>query len=210
MAFMEVSLIFLIAIFFNEVMTEMSIAKTGKFRNLLYVVSALVILSLFTIFINNHELPEKTINSILYPETYGYDNGLPREYTPVWAKDIEHILLQKAPERVSVLSGTATTEILSWQPEIRELKVNALTSTFLRVATFYYPGWIAESNGKRVRILIEKNSGTMLIDIKPGRQLLTLKFIDTPIRRTAKFLTLFFVLILCSYIVKVRTRLLNF
>jgi len=210
MAFMEVSLIFLIAIFINEVMNERSFAKTGKFRNTLYVVSTLIIISLFTIFINNYELPQKTINSILYPEKYGYDSGLPREYTPVWAKEIEQILLQKAPERVSVLSGTATTETISWQPESRILKVDARTSTLLRIATFYYPGWIAESNGKKVRIFIEKNSGTMLIDIKPGRHLLTLKFIDTPLRRTAKYLTLLFGLFLFSYIVKVRTRLNNY
>jgi len=131
---------------------------------------------------------------------------LPREYTPVWATDLEKRLTLPVPDRVTVLSGIAIAQPVSWQPEKRIINVEAFSPVVLRIATFYYPGWTAESDGEKKQVFIEKKSGTMLINMQPGKHVLTLKFIDTPLRRTAKFLSLISCLILFLYSVRNRTR----
>ncbi len=204
--FMEMALIFLIAIFLNEAKNNKNLTKTVKFRCTVYVLSTLVLISIFTIFISNHELPKQIINKILFPEKYGYYTELPREYTPVWATDLGRRLSMPAPNRVTVVSGTAIAQPVSWQPEKRIINVEAVSPVVLRIATFYYPGWMAESDGKRKQVFIEKKSGTMLINLQPGKHVLTLKFVDTPLRRTAKFLSLISCLILFLYSVRIRTR----
>ena len=206
MTFMEVALIFLIANFLNEVKVTKHFPKDGIYRCFIYVLSALVLISVFTIFVRYDEFPKQKIKSILYPEKFGYDTDMPREYTPVWATDLERMLTLPVPDRVTVLSGTAIAQPVSWQPEKRIIKIDAKFPAVLRIATFYYPGWIAESDGKRKQVFIEKKSGRMLITIQPGKHLLTLKFVDTPLRRTAKYFSLLSCLTLFLYSVRIRTR----
>lgn len=206
MTFMEVALIFLIANFLNEVKDNKHFHKDGIYRCSIYVLSALVLISVFTIFVRYDEFSKQKIESILYPEKFGYDTEMPREYTPVWATDLEKLLTLPVPNRVTVLSGTAIAQPVSWQPEKRIIKIEAKSPAVLRIATFYYPGWIAESEGKRKQVFIEKKSGTILINVQPGSHVLTLNFVDTPLRKTAKYLSLFFCLVLFLYWAKNRTQ----
>jgi len=206
LAYMELALIFLIGSFLHEVKVNRYFPQVGKYRYFLYVLSALILISVITIFVRNDKFPEQAINNILYPDKSGYDTYLPREYTPVWGTNLERILTLPIPDRVTVVSGTAIAHPVTWKPEERLIKVEADSPAVLRVATFYYPGWIAESDGKRKQVFIEKKSGTMLIDIQPGNHMLTLKLVDTPLRRTAKYLSLLSCLILFLYIAKNRTE----
>jgi len=197
-AFMDVALIFVFAVFLKE-------GKDGRhfsastYRFVFYMIFALALISVFGVFVGNKKLSTNVINSILYPETFGYHTDLPREYTPIWSSDFGSLLTLPAPPHVTVLAGKASTQVVAWQPEKRVIKVEATSHVRLRIATSYYPGWIAESEGEREEIQIEKNSGAMLVDIEPGKHMLTLTFADTPVRRLAKIISVISCLTLCVY-----------
>lgn len=204
MAYLELGLIFLLATYLKDAKCFKDLIVIKKYRLAVYTFSALLVISILCILFPNHHLPENVINKILYPESFGYDVGLPREYTPVWAVDLEKILTLPPPERISVISGKANARAVSWEPEKRVIEVQAESPAALRVATFYYPGWVAESNGKRKTVSMEKKSGAMLVDLKPGDRVITLSFIDTAVRRIAKYISLFSCLLL--FLILITTR----
>jgi hypothetical protein len=189
-SFMELSLLFLIVDFFMKEKGRSLFSGGLKTRSSLYVLITLVLLSAITAFNGNRNVPEEELSRFLHPEKAGYYTNQPKEYTPVWATDLEKLLKRAVPERVTVLSGKATTKILEWQPEKRMIDVDASTPAELRMATFYYPGWRARLDGGKARIGIENNTGEMLVTVPKGRHKLDLQFTETPLRRFAKYLSL--------------------
>ena len=126
----------------------------------------------------------------------------PFEYRPVWLTDPGKILLPV--EKVKIIKGNGSVDIVDWESDQRILSTKGNTPLTLKFSTFYYPGWEAEIDGFKAHILIEKDSGEMLINIPAGRHVLELKFIDTPLRFYAKLISLvfcfmIFLLVLFSY-----------
>lgn len=195
----EIALIFMLPSLFNSPPSNRFI-DFRKFKHSIYVLSALVILSVITIFVRNQIPDRQLFNQILSPEKYGFDTTLPREYTPVWANNLDKTLKETKPERVAVISGDAVTRLELWNPEKRTISVKALSPSLLRFATFYYPGWQAKIDGAPESIAIEKVSGAMLLKVLPGEHLITLEFNDTPLRKSSKIITLFSFIILGGYI----------
>lgn len=193
---MEIALIFMLATLLDSTHSNRYI-DFRKCKQSIYVLWALVILSLITIFVDNHILDKQLFNRILFPESHGYDTSLPREYTPVWAINLEKTLKESAPKRVATISGDAVTRIELWNPEKRTIRVEAYSSSLLRIATFYYPGWQAKIDGVATHVLTEKMSGAMLLKVMPGKHLITLEFNDTPLRKVSKLVSLISLFILC-------------
>jgi len=79
-----------------------------------------------------------------------------------------------------------TLDIKKWAPERREFEIVTSSEARLRVRTFYYPGWQAVINGSRADISAEPVTGAMLINVPKGRSMVTLAFMDTPLRWAAK------------------------
>lgn len=150
-----------------------------KKRWIVYLMVALSLVSLNTILQGSHHISKISVSTVDV-----------REYTPIWAGDMRKIMSEAKIEKVSAISGEALTDILEWKSEKRVVEINASTSTLLRIATFYYPGWEAEIDDNRANIMIEKESGAMLIDIPEGRHTVVLKFEDTPLRYYAKIISL--------------------
>jgi uncharacterized membrane protein YfhO len=130
------------------------------------------------------------------------------EYAPIWAGNIKKIMSEAKNEKVSVISGTALTDIVEWKSEKRVININASTSSLIRIATFYYPGWEAYIDNMRTEIKIEKGVGAMLIDIPEGRHIVVLKFEDTPLRYYAKIISLisFCVVVLLALFIRKTTQ----
>ena len=198
--FMDLSLIFLMAEFIRRSNKQNLVTGNFKGRLAVYLLIMLSLLSFITILKKDERISAKDLREILKPDQFGYLSNLPKEYTPVWATDLKKLLMLAAPERVSVLSGDAMAKISVWQPERRVISVDVLTPAVLRIATFYYPGWTAESDGGRIKIGVEENSGVMLIKLPKSKHVLTLKFIDTPLRRAAKYTSLFSGLVLVVFV----------
>jgi hypothetical protein len=206
LSFMELSLLFLTVDFFMKEKSCIIISGGMKGRSVLYLLVTLVLLSGITAFNGKRKIPNEDLNRILYPERAGYYTNLPKEYTPVWAKDLEKLLKKPAPERIAVLSGNAFATVLAWQPEKRVIGAEVYSNALLRVATFYYPGWVARLDGGKVQIVTESNTGEMLVSVPNGKHTLTLEFVDTPLRRSAKYISLISLLFLITAALWIRMR----
>lgn len=69
------------------------------------------------------------------------------------------------------------------------LSVNGETSLSLRFSTFFYPGWEAGIDGKQCSIMIEKDTGSIVIEVPEGRHKIELSFRDTPVRYYGKVIS---------------------
>jgi hypothetical protein len=114
----------------------------------------------------------------------------PFEYRPAWLHYPGRLLLPV--EKIQVLEGTDYVHITDWKSNRRVLSTSGTTPLRLKFSTFYYPGWEATIDGLRAQILIEKDSGAMLVDIPKGNHGLELQFIDTPLRYYSKIISLGF------------------
>ena len=113
------------------------------------------------------------------------------EYRPLWLVDKKRDFSEergKAP--VVFTEGRGTAEIVSWKSQSRKIKAISTTASTLRISTFYYPGWTALINGKEIPIGIEKDSGAMLLSLPSGENTVLLDFRDTPLRRTARWVSI--------------------
>jgi hypothetical protein len=123
---------------------------------------------------------------------------------PVFVPESEHLnaatLPRTAPAEPDTLpenapraelandSGTVTVE--RWDPEHRRIHVAAKAEDRLLVRTFNFPGWTATVDGHRVEIITVDEVGQIGIDLQSGEHEVGLDFLDTPVRRTGKQLTL--------------------
>jgi hypothetical protein len=200
--FMELSLLFLIVEFLMNEKRHELIPGGMKGRTVLYLLVTLFLLSLITAFNGKQKIPEKDLNRILQPEKSGYFSNLPKDYTPIRVKNLENLLTKSVPDRVSVISGVSLAKVFTWQPEKRVIGLEVFSPSVLRIATFYYPGWIAELQDRRTQIKIENDTGAMLVAVPKGRHTLVMKFVDTPLRRLAKIIsmaTCFIVIMFAAY-----------
>jgi uncharacterized membrane protein YfhO len=113
------------------------------------------------------------------------------EYRPLWLTDREKdFSLEQEKSPIVFKEGHGTAEIVSWKSQSRMIKAIATSTSTLRISTFYYPGWTASINGREIPIGIEKDSGAMLLSLPSGENMVSLEFRDTPLRRTARWVSI--------------------
>jgi len=114
------------------------------------------------------------------------------EYRPIWLRDrAKDFSKERGTFPVAFKKGHGTVDIVNWKSQSRLIKSIASTASTVRISTFYYPGWTAVVNGKETPIDIEEESGAMLLTLPPGENTILLEFRDTPLRRAAKWISVF-------------------
>jgi hypothetical protein len=98
-------------------------------------------------------------------------------------------LPRNAPQ-AKLAGDSGTVAVKRWDPQHRRIHVEANETDRLLVRTFNFPGWSATVDGKRVEIITGAKFGEIGIDLEPGAHEVTLDFLDTPVRRTGKQITL--------------------
>jgi hypothetical protein len=103
-------------------------------------------------------------------------------------------------EKVVVTKGQGNYKIVKWESAKRIIETTASQATILRIRTFNFPGWTASIDGIKTEIKTENDTGAILIDIPPGRHILMLQFVDTPIAYGSKIISLasFFAIIILA------------
>jgi hypothetical protein len=197
---MEVSLCFIVAkaFSFGDIA---GLRVTAKTRMVLYLVAMLALASFFVL-LKSETLPQRFVDRYLVPARIKTLVDPILEYTPIWARDIKTIMSEEENKRISVVSGSASTEVSLWQAERRRIVVKSSEPSTLRISTFYYPGWKASIDGRGIQIRIERGSGAMLLNIPEGEHTVELKFTDTPLRSFSKYVSLisFFAIILLAVV----------
>jgi hypothetical protein len=95
-------------------------------------------------------------------------------------------------------NGTVSADV--WRPQHREIRADPIDPDLLLVRTFNYPGWVAHVDGEPAEIRTEGDetdpdpddqiSGRIEIALPGGPHTVVLDFIDTPIRRRGKLITI--------------------
>jgi hypothetical protein len=82
-----------------------------------------------------------------------------------------------------------TVRVERWDPEHRAIHTELGSEDRLLIRTFNFPGWTATVDGRRVEIVMGEELGDIGIDLPPGSHDVTLDFLDTPVRRAGKMIT---------------------
>lgn len=191
---MELSSSMLIAALLSAGKEHPAAPATAATRAVCYCLTAITAVSLLIVAKSN-----------LGHETRAGIYVVAREYTPASVVDLKKLLVQKQ-ERVATVAGAASSEIRKWESERRVVEVRATTTALIRIGTSYYPGWKARLDGGKVGIDVEKQSGDMLIRVPEGAHILTLDFLDTPLRLMSKAISLATLMTLLLYGVLDRYR----
>ena len=93
-------------------------------------------------------------------------------------------------DRLQLQPASGSAAVLEWKPQHRVVEVKAPAAVRLFVRTFNYPGWRATLDAQPLPIGIDKEIGAMLLDVPAGDHRITLDFLDTPVRRLGKWITL--------------------
>lgn len=102
------------------------------------------------------------------------------QWLPIWASAAAHDRpsYQKCtppPTALKVDATGRTVQVSEWSNEKRKFTIEAGTATEARVATFYYPHWIARANGKPLTTRPAVD-GTLLISIPAEQVAVDLEF----------------------------------
>lgn len=100
----------------------------------------------------------------------------------IWSKEDALKIKEK------VLSGGRAVEIADWNPEQRSFTVEAGAPVSARIATFYYPRWKAEVNGRPVEPEKDEN-GALLIPLPAERSTVRLYFEEPSIVRASSLVS---------------------
>jgi hypothetical protein len=91
---------------------------------------------------------------------------------------------------VALLHGSGDTTVERWDPEYRTLRVNLAEPGQVSVRTFNYPGWTAGTGDHALEITTGP-IGEIQFSLPAGSALVVLEFVDTPVRKAARWLTVF-------------------
>jgi hypothetical protein len=158
-------------------------------RMMLYAMAALLSVSFLLIIKSGRMYTAQFLAVITDTDMLKHYTNLPKEYTPVWAVEVEKSIKEMNEDKVAALSGEAGIRILEWEPERRVIAIIASEPALLRIATFYYPGWEARFDRTKTDIIIEQKSGAMLVSAPTGEHTLELAFRDTPLRAFSRYLS---------------------
>jgi hypothetical protein len=142
-------------------------------------------------FFTNEDIDRWIKSSVLYA---------PIEYRPIWLQ--QHRKNLPPTEKVSIARGVGSADILEWKAHRRILLTEGETDLTLKLSTFYFPGWTAEIDGKSYNILVDKENGSMILEIPKGSHEIQLTFRDTQVRVLGKVISissLFLILVLSAY-----------
>ena len=98
----------------------------------------------------------------------------------------------------ATLDPPGAVRIREWKPQHRVIDVDSNAVSRLFVRTLNYPGWTAAMDGVSLPAGTDKETGAMLFSLPAGMHVVTLDFLDTPVRRTGARITMISFLIVLA------------
>jgi hypothetical protein len=77
-----------------------------------------------------------------------------------------------------------------WKPQHRVVRADLIDDDELLIRTFNFPGWTATVDGQQAPIKTSEELGDMEIELRAGMHRVTLDFVETPVRRAFRIVTL--------------------
>jgi len=123
---------------------------------------------------------------------------------PSTAPDDPQELPDEVPQAELATEETGEVLVEDWKPQHRVLRTSMKDADTLRIRTFNFPGWTAAVDGQPLEIKSDEELGSIEIDVPTGEHLLTLDFLETPVRRGFRVVTL------CSFVALIGLVLIAF
>lgn len=131
------------------------------------------------------------------PTVYDVPRWVNLHEHPVVVWNQEHVprtvgsVMQRGPmEERAVIAGEGTARVVEWRSHARRIEAEVTgPGGQLRVATWFYPGWVAEVDGVPQSIGPEAISGLITVDLDHGRHDVLLRFVDTPDRVAGRWVS---------------------
>ena len=94
------------------------------------------------------------------------------------------------PQAELATEGNGDVVVEEWKPQHRVVRADPKEDDELLIRTFNFPGWTAIVDGQQVPIKTSEELGDMEIELRAGSHRITLDFLETPVRRAFRFVTL--------------------
>lgn len=118
------------------------------------------------------------------------------EQTASSVNDYWPIYGSKTPTKVgsrdpTILSGKGETRLIKKTSSQADYEINITSSLAeAQIPIVYFPGWIGTVNSRPLEIYPNGELGLITAQLPPGKNLVQLKFINTPIRRVGNLISL--------------------
>ena len=99
-------------------------------------------------------------------------------------------LAEDVPQAELATEENGEVVVEEWKPQHRVLRADLVEDDELLVRTFNFPGWSAVVDGQRVPIKTSQELGDTEIELRSGLHRVTLDFLETPVRRAFRIVTL--------------------
>jgi hypothetical protein len=132
------------------------------------------------------------------------------EYLPIWAKEVPSESSMEAMYRSglpierlepSSLPGGAVLKSAQYGLTSADILIESPLSFRAVFNTFYFPGWRAYVDGKRVPIVPTEPYGLISFEVPAGESNLQVRFQDTPLRLAAKALSAFSAMVVLALVI---------
>jgi hypothetical protein len=104
-------------------------------------------------------------------------------------------------EPVELDQGAGQVHVKRWLPQHREIDAELTEPDTVWVRTFNYPGWTATVDGRPASIQTGEDLGDIHIDLDKGEHKIVLDFLDTPVRRRGRLVSLASLAIVSSIVI---------
>ncbi|HKV39145.1 MAG TPA: hypothetical protein VJX67_08025, partial [Blastocatellia bacterium] len=91
----------------------------------------------------------------------------------------------------TLANGNGQVAVKQWAPQHRQLSVDLSDRDQLAIRTFNFPGWTATVDGQKAELGTGEDLGEITLNLERGKHLITLDYLETPLRRRADAVTLF-------------------
>jgi len=120
-------------------------------------------------------------------------SGIIPDYIPLWVKLVPQIIPEKDYE---IISGDPYVEVKESKTQKLALEISSQDKSRILLNRFYFPGWEASINNKKVSFDYQENNGIIGFNLPAGNLSLTLEFKPTKIRLISDIISLTSLLIL--------------
>lgn len=120
------------------------------------------------------------------------------DYLP---KTVPEAPISLAPQRPQVVSGVAEIPNFTKTSSTFFFDANVAEDSEIDIPIIYFPDWevyILEGQGEKLEVKSSGKHGTIHISLPPGKHMVYGRFVNTPIRTVANFITLGSILVLIS------------
>jgi hypothetical protein len=112
-------------------------------------------------------------------------DAVEEDFTPIDSPSVAE-LTKGAAAAIKPAQPGSSARLIQWQPQARIIETSSLSAATLEVPTFMFSGWIGLIDGERIPLRSDPRRKTIVLDLPPGDNTVTLVFANTETRRRAE------------------------